>query len=158
MQNELMSPALRLRDIADPSIEPAILPPSADLWSRIATAHQARRRRRTMRRMLGAGAAAAVVLVATMAVGVRWTREPTAVDWQSRAQALELQLNAAVAQRNAPVSNDTQEELERVDLALQAAYDRGANKTELVPLWKQRSELLSVLLAARQQQLALTRI
>ena len=151
-----MPPGLRLRDIADPSIEPAILPPSADLWSRIATAHQARRRRRAMRRIIGVGAAA--VLVATITVGVRWTREPAAVDWQSRAQALELQLNAAVAQRNAPLSNDTQEELERVDLALQAAYDRGANKTELVPLWKQRSELLSVLLAARQQQLALTRI
>lgn len=157
MRNELINPELRLRDIADSSIETAMLPPSADLWSRIATAHQARRRRRTMQRTIGAGAAAAV-LVATIAIGVRWTHEPAAVDWQSRAQALELQLNAAVAQRNAPVSSDMQEELERVDLALQSAYDRGANKTELVPLWKQRSELLSVLLAARQQQLALTRI
>jgi hypothetical protein len=85
-------------------------------------------------------------------------REPPAVDWQARAQALEMQLNDALAQRDLPVSVDTEEELERVDLALQAAYDRGANKTELVPLWKQRSELLSLLLAARQQQLALTRI
>ena len=52
----------------------------------------------------------------------------------------------------------TEAELARVDRALQAAYDHGARKNELLPLWKQRSELLSLLLAVRQQQLALTRI
>jgi hypothetical protein len=67
-------------------------------------------------------------------------------------------LSEAIAQRSAPLSSDTQEELARVDFALQSAYDRGADKSELAPLWKQRSELLSVLLAARQQKLALTRI
>ena len=101
---------------------------------------------------------AAVLVVAMVIAGVVKFREPSAVDWQARAQALEMQLNEALAQRDLPMAGDTEEELERVDLALQSAYDRGANKTELVPLWKQRSELLSLLLAARQQQLALTRI
>jgi hypothetical protein len=152
-----MQSELRFRDLADTSAEPAMLPPSADLWQRIATAHVARKRRRAMQRVVGIGSAA-VLVVAMVTVGVITLREPPAVDWQARAQALELQLNEALAQRDLPASGDTQEELERVDFALQAAYDRGASKTELVPLWKQRSELLSLLLAARQQQLALTRI
>lgn len=151
MQNEL-----NFSDLADTAAAPAMLPPSADLWSRIAAAHRARRRRRTVLRVAGVGSAA-VLLIAVVTLGVHSMREPT-VDWQARAQALELQLNEAIAQRSAPLSSDTQEELARVDFALQSAYDRGANKSELAPLWKQRSELLSVLLAARQQQLALTRI
>jgi hypothetical protein len=152
-----MQSELKFRDLANTSAEPAMLPPSADLWQRIATAHVARKRRRAMQRVVGIGAAA-VFVVAMVTAGAIKLREPPAVDWQARAQALEMQLNDALAQRDLPVSVDTEEELERVDLALQAAYDRGANKTELVPLWKQRSELLSLLLAARQQQLALTRI
>ncbi|HEX4480592.1 MAG TPA: hypothetical protein VH082_07270 [Rudaea sp.] len=151
-----MQSELSFRDLADTAAAPAMLPPSADLWSRIAAAHLARRQRRTMRRVAGAGTAA-VVLVAIAAFGVHAMREP-GVDWQARAQALELQLSEAIAQRSAPLSSDTQEELARVDFALQSAYDRGADKSELAPLWKQRSELLSVLLAARQQKLALTRI
>lgn len=157
MQSELIHVDLRLSDLADSSAEPSMLPPSPDLWQRIATAHVARKRRRAMRRIAGVGSAAVLVVAMVTAGGVKW-REPAAVDWQARAQALEMQLNEALAQRDMPMSVDTEEELERVDLALQAAYDRGANKTELVPLWKQRSELLGLLLAARQQQLALTRI
>jgi hypothetical protein len=152
-----MQGELSLRDLADTSAEPMILPAGADLWPRIAAAHAARRRRRIVRRFVGAGSAA-VFLIAVVIAGVLKTRESAAVDWQARAQALELQLNQAIAQRDELPSVDTEEELERVDLALQSAYDRGANKKELAPLWKQRSELLSVLLAARQQQLALTRI
>ena len=152
-----MQSELRFIDLADTSAEPAMLPPSADLWQRIATAHVARKRRRTVRRVAGVGSAA-MLFVAMVTVGVVKLREPTSVDWQARAQALELQLNEALVQRGVQPAGDTEEELERVDFALQAAYDRGANKNELVPLWKQRSELLSLLLAARQQQLALTRI
>jgi hypothetical protein len=152
-----MQSELKFSDLAGSSAQPAMLPPSADLWQRIATAHVARKRRRAIQRVAGAGSAA-VLIIAMVTAGVIKLREPAAVDWQARAQALELQLNDALAQRDLPMSGDTEEELERVDLALQSAYDRGANKTELVPLWKQRSELLSLLLAARQQQLALTRI
>jgi len=152
-----MQSELKFSDLADTTAEPAMLPPSADLWQRIASAHVARKRRRAIRRVAGVGGAA-VLVIAMVTAGVIKLREPHAVDWQARAQALEMQLNEALAQRGLPMSVDTEEELERVDLALQSAYDRGANKTELVPLWKQRSELLSLLLAARQQQLALTRI
>ncbi len=152
-----MQSELKFIDLADSSAEPAMLPPSADLWQRIASAHAARKRRRAMQRVVGIGGAA-VLVIAMIAMGAGKLREPAAVDWQARAQALELQLNDALAQRDLPRSGDTEEELERVDLALQSAYDRGANKTELVPLWKQRSELLGLLLSARQQQLALTRI
>ena len=130
-----MQSELKFSDLADTSAEPAMLPPSADLWQRIATAHVVRKRRRAMRRIAGVGGAA-VLVIAMVTVGVVKWREPPAVDWQARAQALEMQLNDALAQRDLSLSGDSEEELERVDLALQAAYDRGANKTELVPLWK----------------------
>ena len=123
-----MQSELKFSDLADTSAEPAMLPPSADLWQRIATAHVARKRRRAMRRIAGVGSAA-VLVVAMVTVGVIKLREPATVDWQARAQALEMQLNEALAQRDLPVSGDTEEELERVDVALQAAYDRGATKT-----------------------------
>ena len=148
-----MQSELKFSDLADTTAEPAMLPPSADLWQRIATAHVARKRRRATRRIAGIGSAAVLVIAVVTAGVVKW-REPSAVDWQARAQALEMQLNEALAQRDLPLTGDTEEELERVDLALQAAYDHGADKTELVPLWKQRSELLSLLLSSRQQQLA----
>ncbi len=90
--------------------------------------------------------------------GLPSPHESPAVDWQARAQALEMQLNEAAAQTKTPSTSDTEAELARVDRALQAAYDHGARKNELLPLWKQRGDLLSLLLAVRQQQLALTRI
>lgn len=100
------------------------------------------------------------LLIAVSFFGWQSQREAPVVDWQARAQALEIQLNQANAasQTRQPLASDTEVELARVDRTLQAAYDRGARKNELLPLWKQRSELLSLLLAVRQQQLALTRI
>ena len=100
------------------------------------------------------------LLIAVSFFGWQSPRETPAVDWQARAQALEIQLNqvSAASQASLPLTSDTEVELARVDRTLQAAYDRGARKNELLPLWKQRSELLSLLLAVRQQQLALTRI
>jgi hypothetical protein len=154
MQNEL-----NFRDIAE------ILPASpsflagGDLWPRIAAAHLARRRTRRIRRFVAGGTAMAL-LIAVSFFGWQSQREAPVVDWQARAQALEIQLNQANAasQTRQPLASDTEVELARVDRTLQAAYDRGARKNELLPLWKQRSELLSLLLAVRQQQLALTRI
>jgi hypothetical protein len=154
MQNEL-----NFRDIAE------VLPASpsflagGDLWPRIAAAHLARRRTRRIRRFAVGGTAMAL-LIAVSFLAWQAPREAPAVDWQARAQALEIQLNQANAasQTRPPFASDTEVELARVDRTLQAAYDRGAHKNELLPLWKQRSELLSLLLAVRQQQLALTRI
>ncbi len=132
--------------------------PAADLWSRIAQAHLSRRQRRRRQRFAGAGfavlAGVAVVLIAARAPSTG------ATDWQARAQALEIQLHARTSSSDGEnaLALDAESELVRVDGALQAAYDHGARKSELVPLWKQRSELLSALLAARQQTLAVTRI
>ena len=153
MQNEL-----NFRDIA------AQLPASpsfltgGDLWPRIAAAHLARRRTRRIRRVAAGGIVLTLLISAAVFFGLPSPHESPTVDWQARAQALEIQLNEAAAQTKTPSTSDTEAELARVDRALQAAYDHGARKNELLPLWKQRSELLSLLLAVRQQQLALTRI
>ena len=127
-----------------------------DLWPRIAQAHLARQQRRRRQRWTGAGLAAAALL-ALAVLGPVWLAKPTpAIDWQARAQALEIQLNALAARGDANGTVDA--ELVRIDAALQAAYDRSAPANELTPLWKQRSDLLGTLLSARQQQVRLTRI
>jgi hypothetical protein len=133
--------------------------PTADLWMRIEQAHLSRRQRRRRRRIAGAGFA----VIAGLAVFVAASRLPeiAGTDWQARAQALEIQLPARTLTADGidnPVALDAEAELTRVDGALQAAYDHGATKGELVPLWKQRSELLSALLAARRQSISVTRI
>ena len=129
---------------------------SADLWPRIAAAHLARQRRRRVQRLAGFGLAAAAVF-ALAAIAPAWLAKPApAVDWQARAQALEVQLNALAARGEG--SGVVDAELVRIDAALQAAYDRGAPANELTPLWKQRSDLLGALLTAHQQQATLTRI
>jgi hypothetical protein len=152
-----MQDELNFRDIA------AQLPASpsflagADLWPRIAAAHLARRRTRRIRNVAAGGLALTLLISAAVFFGLPSPHEAPAVDWQARAQALEIQLNETTQTGTASTS-DAEVELARVDRALQTAYDRGARKNELLPLWKQRSDLLSLLLAVRQQQLALTRI
>jgi len=143
---------LKFDDLANPGPGP-----SPELWSRIAQAHLARRARR--RRLRTAGAAACL-LVGTL-VALVLPRTPAGTDWQARAQALELELRAYPARSvdaDDPAALEAAARLMQVDGALQAAYDRGAQKSELAPLWKQRSELLSTLLAVRQQTAAVTRI
>lgn len=87
------------------------------------------------------------------------------IDWQARAQALELQLQTLEHRRDTSAAtlaaNDVGPaavELEDIDHRLQAAYERGSYTNELVPLWKRRSELLDTLITARKQGLKLTRI
>ena len=128
----------------------------ADLWPRIAAAHLQRQRRRRVQRVTGIGIAAVAVFALALAVPAWLVKSAPAVDWQARAQALEVQLNALAARSDNNGVVDT--ELARIDAALQSAYDRGAATNELVPLWKQRSDLLGALLTARQQQVTLTRI
>jgi len=154
-----MQDELNFRDIADNlPASPSFLA-GGDLWPRIAAAHLARRRTRRIRRFAAGGSALALLVVLAF-FGWQTPREAPVVDWQARAQALEIQLNLMneSSQATMPSATDAEVELARLDRTLQAAYDRGARKNELLPLWKQRSELLSLLLAVRQQQLALTRI
>jgi len=154
-------PTLTFREIAAHLPTGPSFVPTADLWPRIAAAHERRRRRRRASR-IGAGFACAVALVAVAALS--WSSRQVAppLDWQARAQALEIELKSLGAPRAAGVDrippSDAAAELSDVDGALQAAYDRGATKDELARLWKKRSELLSALVVARQQQLTLTRI
>jgi len=125
-----------------------------DLWPRIAAAHTQRRRRRTQLRLSGAFA----FMLAVGGAVFMFLQTPPGTDWQARAQTLEIELRAYPADLGDPAAREARSGLQRVDSALQAAYDRGARANELVPLWKERSELLSTLLAVRQQSAAITRI
>jgi hypothetical protein len=130
--------------------------PPADLWLRIERAHSGRRRRRVHLRL----ASAALLTFAALGVFLAMPHAPGATDWQARSQALEIELRAipVSALADDAVTREARTDLERIDGSLQAAYDRGAHSSELVPLWKQRTELLSTLLAVRQQSAAVTRI
>ena len=149
-----LSQRLNLRELP-------IAEPSADLWPRI-VAQQARRRRSARRLSIGlccVGVAAAAAVV-VLAAALEWRQHvplPGSVDWQARAQALELELRAADAKRG-PLPVDALSELARVDAALQAAYDDGADRARVGLLWKQRSELLSALLRARRENVEISRI
>ena len=143
--------------------------PSADLWTRIEAAHTTRVRRRRLHRLV-AGTAVSVAVIASVAlVGLHLPagslNRSADIDWQARAQALEVQLqtlqqtgNAPVAMTVADTSDPAAIELEDIDHRLQAAYEHGVYTNELVPLWKRRSELLATLITARKEGLKLTRI
>ena len=141
-----------------------IIEPAPDLWQRIAAAQQQRVLRRRRRfAFAGAGTLVAALL---LAIGFGATGERSqgrdAVDWQARAQALELQLRELAASRPAGaaavVSGATQDELVLVDAALQAAYDEGGERERIDALWKRRSELLGTLLQARTKDVEISRI
>jgi hypothetical protein len=150
---------LNFRTIAQPLASAPASEPSADLWSRIAQAHLARRSRQRRQRLAGAGL---LMLVAvTVFIAAAQLPRVSDTDWQARAQALEIELHTqtmTAAGADNPVALEAETELVRLDSALQAAYDRGAQKNELVPLWKQRSELLTTLLDARRQRVSVTLI
>ena len=131
--------------------------PSPELWARIARAHLARRARRQRLQMVGAASFA----VALVAMVLAWPGGVPGTDWEARAQALELELHALPVRGidgYNPAAVEAESRLMQLDRALQAAYDRGAGNSELTPLWKQRSELLSTLLAVRQENVAATQI
>jgi hypothetical protein len=151
---------LNFRAIAQPLGPAPASEPSADLWSRIAQAHLARRSRRRRQRLAGTGLLMLLVGVTVFIAAAKLPRV-TDTDWQARAQALEIELHTHAVTAGGtdnPVALEAETELVRLDSALQAAYDRGAQKNELVPLWKQRSELLTTLLDARRQKVSVTLI
>ncbi|HZX91784.1 MAG TPA: hypothetical protein VFE67_14175 [Rudaea sp.] len=138
--------------------------PSPDLWQRIADTHAGRVRQARVRRGIIGSSLVAIVLVAILVVP-KWL-EPSAtqrgVDWQARAQALELQLRALRDGTGAHADDagalEAQAEIARVDDALQTAYDTGAEKDQLELLWKRRSELLGALISVRQRHVEISRI
>jgi hypothetical protein len=144
---------LNFRDLAVrlPAAATTHVPP-ADLWPRIAATHLTRRRQR--QRLAVAGGALALVAALTFTAGT-WRHAATpAIDWQARAQALELQLDALpTPAASEPLARLAESELAHLDGNLQAAYDRGAPPRDLGPLWQRRSELLDALLSVRRQAL-----
>jgi hypothetical protein len=134
--------------------------PDPALWARIESAHarQANARRWRHGGWLASGLAAALAAIVVLP-GIR----PDAAapldevaTWQQRSQALEQQWQALP-----PASADprARAELRLIDVELQSAYDRGAVATELVPLWKLRSEALHGLVNGNNpRSRAITRI
>jgi len=158
-----------LNDEALPRLPLGRLPvvePAPDLWLRIAAAQQQRLRRIRTRRRFGfaggAALAAALLIAIGLGSGVDRSVPRDAIDWQARAQALELQLRALASNRPggtaAALVGATQHELLLVDAALQAAYDNGSERGRIDALWKRRSELLGALLQARTNDVEISRI
>ncbi len=145
---------LNFRDLAErlPASAAAHVPP-ADLWPRIAAAHRNRRRQRRWRQLTAGGGALALIAALTVWIAARQYTAAPAIDWQARAQALELQLDALpMPAANDPMARLAESELAHLDGNLQAAYDRGAAPRDLDPLWQRRSELLDALLSVRRQR------
>jgi hypothetical protein len=136
--------------------------PSAELWRRIAGAHRLRLRQARVRRLGAWCGGAGVILLAAVIGWFDRAQTSAGVDWQARAQALELQLRALNAAASRPVDaatgDDAQDELVLVDAALQAAYDEGAAQERVTALWKRRSELLDALVSARRHNMQISRI
>jgi hypothetical protein len=136
------------------------LSPPPQLWSRIAQAHRTRLRRRRIWRWASATSLATglIALAGLIAWPARNNPPPAHVDWQARAQALELQLDTLpMPVYSQPTARETETALTLLDRRLQAAYDRGGAAEEIGPLWQRRSELLDALLTARRQQFRSTR-
>lgn len=145
---------LNFRDLAArlPTSAAAHVPP-ADLWPRIAAAHRNRSRQRRLRQLTVGGGALALIAALVVWIAVRQYIAAPAIDWQARAQALELQLDALpMPAAGDPMARLAESELAHLDGRLQAAYDRGAAQRDVDPLWQRRSELLNALLSVRRQQ------
>jgi hypothetical protein len=144
--------ALRQRLAALPQFEP---PPG--LRTRVAVAWATPRRRRAVAPWF---AAAAVALLA-LAIGLPRPVPPPAAtaDLAARMAGLEREVVALRALR-APVAAAAmlESELQRVDRALQAAYDDGAPTPRIEALWADREALLDGLLLAYRQPDRMIRI
>lgn len=137
-----------------PRFDPNQLPyfeADAALWPRIVAAQQQRVSRK--RWQLGAfGAAAAAAVFAVVLVGP--LHRPLdagdggfAIAAQRESQSLESEWLRLTAAGNAASGTSR---VRVIDAELQAAYDRGANKDELAPLWQQRNDALRGLIAGMQ--------
>ena len=132
--------------------------PDPMLWSRIVAARVQQSRTTRRRRAGWIGAALAATLAAFVVLPRLGDVLPVRDEvrqWQQRSQTLEHEWRASA---RAPGDPRARAELNLIDDALQAAYDRGAASSELAPLWKQRSEALHSLISNGQQRAAVTRI
>lgn len=148
---ELSLKALRLAALPE-------FDPPAHLWARIEAEHQRRRQRRRIAQW-GTGIAAVVALAAVLLFVPQRELVPSGSSalavLESRSQELE-QMYAGLSQTASTL--DDEAELRAVERALQQAYDRGAAVDELMPLWQQRNEVLTSLIALAADGAQLTRI
>jgi len=132
--------------------------PPAHLWARIEAEHHRRRQRRRVMQW-GAAVAASLALAAVLLLVPQrelTSSAPSALALlESRSQELE-QRYADLEPSVTAVENEA--ELHAVELALQQAYDRGAAVEELMPLWQQRNDVLTSLIALAADGAQLTRI
>ena len=121
--------------------------PDPELWSRIVTARgqQLRAVRRRRAGWIGSAiAAATAVFFILPRGGDLGPMQDEVTQWRLRSQALEQQWQDSARTAGDPRARA---ELRLIDIELQAAYDRGAATSEVVPLWKLRSEALHSLIS-----------
>lgn len=134
--------------------------PDPTLWSRIAAAREGQIRQRRRRRLIGAssGFATAALLLGVVLLGA--PADPVTAqatdNWKAQARALELRWQGQ-PERNA-LHPAQRFQLQSIDRALQAGYDRGDGDEQLSALWRARSEALSRLLAGDRAGGTLIRI
>lgn len=131
--------------------------PPPQLWARIEAAHRRRQRRRRIVQW-GAGMAAALVFAALVTLLPSAPTVPAGSTPLAQLQRQSHELEQRYAGLEAATAADGETELRTVELALQRAYDRGASAEELLPLWQQRNEVLSSLIAVAADGAQLTRI
>lgn len=132
-----------------PPAAPLLLPefdPVPGLWERIREGNARRIRLRRVRQMGVIGLAFAVVAAVVMR-GMPWSIEPRSgvegiSDGRVQSQQLQDQLEDS---GRAPLDFDVQARLRLVDGYLQAAYDQGADESELNSLWALRNQLLELM-------------
>ena len=120
--------------------------PDPALWSRIQSTRSQRLGQRRLRNRWAAASLSVAALrcvVALSRVQVEVPESGAVAAWQEQSRELEQEWLAA--SRSTPDPR-LRTELRLIDLELQSAYDRGATASELVPLWKLRSEALRELI------------
>lgn len=147
---ELSLKALRLAAL--PEFDP---PPQ--LWARIEAAHLRRRQRRRLVQW-GAGMAAVLTFAALATLLPSAPTLPVNGSPLAQLQRQSHELEQRYAGLDGTLADDGETELRAAELALQRAYDRGAPAEELLPLWQQRNEVLSSLIAVAADGAQLTRI
>lgn len=132
--------------------------PPAQLWARIEAEHYRRRQRQRLARW-GTGVAAAVALAAVLQLAPQQERVSSGSSALAALESRSRQLEQEYADLDhSAVAPYDEAELLAIERALQQAYDRGAGVPELMPLWQQRNEVLTSLIALTANGVQVTRI